>query len=198
MTVDKKLVTPRLRQKTLNSQKNLANKNDPGIHTAALILVALFTLYRAPIAVAAAAAVAAAPAASVSDVAAVANGRATQIALWFGLRTQRSGAILNSTNVLPQESVSLKAIPGKEGSESEKVYWQHKFCVLHSLYEVCLIYLRVKYIYQNDGNHVRFVMSCFLVMLHSDYHHSSVFKTLKDRNVQLKKHQNILFLLVFL
>ena len=53
------------------------------------------------IAVAAAAAVAAAPAASVSDVAAVANGRATQIALWFGLRTQRSGAILNSTNVLP-------------------------------------------------------------------------------------------------
>ena len=201
MPVDKKLVTPRLRQKPLNSQKNLANKNDPGIHTsgmhtATLILVALFTLYRTTIAVAVAAAVAAA--ASVSDVAAVANGRATQIALWFGQRTQRSGAILNSTNVLPQESVSLKAIPGKEGSESEKVYWKHKFCVLHSLYEVCLIYLRVKYIYQNDGNHVRFVMSCFLVMLHSDYHHSSVFKTLKDRNVRLKKHQNILFLLVFL
>ena len=71
------------------------------MHTAALILVALFTLYRAPIAVAVAAVVAAAPAASVSDVAAVANGRATQIALWFGLRTQRSGAILNSINVLP-------------------------------------------------------------------------------------------------
>ena len=52
------------------------------MHTAALIFVALFTLYRTTIAVAVAAAVAAA--ASVSDVAAVANGRATQIALWFG------------------------------------------------------------------------------------------------------------------